>query len=465
MSLISARPPENPVQSRSIGLHELDSVDASYREPVARLRLLWDQRRFLGRALAVGLVLGIVLSFLLAKQYQSSTQLMAPDTQPNSGLLMALASGGGGGNGGLGALAAGLLGGRSSGEEFVAILRSRTVLDRLVQRFDLKKIYRVKLDEEARKELNDNTTIETDRKSGVISLVVTDRDPQRSRAIAQAYVEELDRLVAELSTSAARRERIFLEGRLSAVKVDLDQAARNFSQFASKSGAIDIAEQGKAMVGSAATLQGESIAVESELKGLEQIYSPNNVRVRTARARLAELQRQLGKLDGQDGSNTSQAPAADDGSTSQYPSIRQLPILGVTYFDLYRQAKIQESVYEALTKEYEMAKVEEAKEIPTVKVLDPPNLPEKKSFPPRLLIVFLCVLVCFIVASSVVLARERWARTEPSHPGKILAQEVLQSAGAAMPWAPPNGSPVQSATHRIWTKLVGPKAPTQASNS
>ena len=461
MSVISARRPTDSDASQDAELRGPDFPEAFQRTPITRLRVLWRERQFLRRALAAGVILGIVLAFVLPKQYQSSVQLMPPETQSSSGLLMALASGGGSSGGsGLGAIASGLLGTKNSGEQFVAILHSRTVQDRLVHRFELKRVYRIRLDADAQKALEDRTTIETDRKSGVISLIVTDRDPQRARAIAQAYVEELDRLVAELSTSGARRERIFLEGRLQAVKQDLDQAAHNFSQFSSKNAAIDITEQGKALVGAAAMLQGESIAAESDLKGLEQIYSPTNVRVRSAKARLAELQSQIAKLDGQAGDITPSANNPPEG----YPSIRQLPILGVTYFDLYRQVKLQEAVYEALTKEYEMAKVQEAKEIPSVKVLDSPNLPEKRSFPPRMLIFFLCTLLCLAGAVSVVFARDRWDRTESGHPGKILAQEVFRAVGATLPWTVRNGSRVRSGTHRFWIKVAGRKEPTQTSH-
>src|SRR5262249_20425746 len=129
-----------------------------------------------------------------------------------------------------------------------------------------------------------------------ISITVSDHDPKRAAALAQSYVEELNQLVAELSTSAAHRERVFLEGRLKAVKQDLDDASKEFSQFASKNTTIDIKEQGRAMVEAAARLNGEMIAAESQLKGLEQIYTPSNVRVRAVQARISELQRQLDKL-------------------------------------------------------------------------------------------------------------------------------------------------------------------------
>jgi len=415
---------------------------------IARLRLLWSERRFLTRAVLASMAAGLLLAFLLPKQYQASTQLMPPDSQSGSGMAMLAALSAKTGNG-LGAVAGDLLGMKSSGALFIGILRSRTVEDRLIERFNLKKVYSARLEEGARRKLSENTTIAEDRKSGIITIAVTDGDPQRSAAIAQAYVEELDRLVAELSTSSARRERVFLEERLKAVKLDLDQAARDFSQFASRNGAIDIKEQGRAMVEAAATLQGQMIAAQSELSGLEQIYTGNNVRVRSLRARVAELKQQLEKIGGQESDS-----AATGGEKAMYPSIRRLPILGVTYGDLYRRTKIQEAVYETLTQEYELAKVQEAKETPSVKVLDAASVPERKSYPPRLLIALLCAF--FGLAGSVVwvFGRTRWQEVASDDPGKVFATEVFQTVNAQMPWAPPNGSRVQAMTHRVWLRVM-----------
>jgi len=234
--------------------------------------------------------------------------------------------------------------------------------------------------------------------------------------MAQAYVEQLDRLVAQVSTSSARRERIFLEGRLQEVKTDLDAAANRFGQFASKNTAIDIPAQSKAMVEAAATLQGQMIAAQSELSGLEQIYTANNVRVRAMKARVAELRRQLDKLGG-DSTN-----AGSD--SSLYPPIRKLPLLGVTYADLYRNTKIQETVFELLTQQYEMAKVQEAKEIPTVKVLDAAILPTKKSFPPRLAIILGGTFLVQFAVGFWLIYLKRWEETNSDDPRRKFAEEV-----------------------------------------
>ncbi len=436
--------PQFPVEELSAP--EVPLADVRERA-VARLRLLWNARRFLGKTAFAGLALGALLAFLLPKRYEATTQLMPPDNQSSSGMAMLAALTARTGNG-LGSFAGDLLGFKNSSALFVGILRSRTVQDRLVERFSLKKVYWVRLEEDARRKLADKTSISEDRKSGIINIEVTDSDPKRAAAIAQAYVDELDRLVAELSTSAAHRERVFLEERLGAVKQDLDQASKEFSQFASKNIAIDIKEQGKAMVEAAATLQGQLIAAESERKGLQEIYTSNNVRVRAVQARIEELKRQLQKLGGK-----AEEATSSEGDKSLYPSIRRLPILGVTYADLYRRTRIQEVVYETLTQQYELAKVQEAKETPSVKVLDAASVPERKSFPPRVLIILLCAFLALAGSAVWTVGRARWEETDPDDPGKILATEVFQTVSANMPWAPPNGSRFHALTHRVWTKV------------
>jgi len=400
-----------------------------------RVRLLWERRRFLVGAAMTGLLFGTVLAFLVPKRFESTTQLMPPDSQSSSGMAMLAALSAKTG-GGLGAAAGDLLGVKSSGALFIGILRSRTVEDRLIERFSLKKIYGARLEESARQKLAQNTSISEDRKSGILTITVTDGDPKRAAAIAQAYVEELDRLVSQLSTSSARREREFLEDRLKSVQVDLETAEKEFSQFASKNGAIDIKEQGRAMVEAAATLEGQLIAAKSELEGLKQVYTDSNVRVRATRARIAELQDQIAKLGGK-GESTSSATATQ--GDLLYPSIRKLPLLGVTFADLYRQTKVQEAVFEALTQQYELAKVQEAKETPSVKVLDEARVPEKKSFPPRLTIMLFCTFLALVGAAFTTLGKTRWQEMDSQDPRKLFAQEVFQTVKARISWGGPNG--------------------------
>lgn len=333
-------------------------------------------------------------------------------------------------------LAGDLLGIKSNGALFVGVLRSRTAADHIVDRFDLKKVYGESLQIKAREKLAERTAITEDRKSGIIIITVTDHDPKRAAAMAAAYVEELNTLVAQLSTSSARRERIFLEGRLDAVKQNLEAAEKDFSQFASNKGAIDITAQGKAMVEATAVLGGQLIAAQSELEGLKQIFADNNVRVRSLQARVNELQQQLRRLGGKAEGSTETASDSD----AAYPTLRQLPILGVPYADKMRRLKVEEVVFETLTKQYELAKVQEAKEIPSVKVLDVPVIPEHKTFPPRLVIIILATLFSAMVGMAWLLGHARWQGIDPQAPGKVFAQEVFHTVAARIPWISRNGA-------------------------
>jgi capsule polysaccharide export protein KpsE/RkpR len=251
--------------------------------------------------------------------------------------------------------------------------------------------------------------------------------------MGREYVEQLNRVVISLDTSAAHRERVFLENRLNEVQQDLEVAEKDFSQFASKNATLDVKEQGRAMISAAGELEGQLIAAQTELEGLRQIYTDNNVRVRSTQARIAEYKRQLQKLGGQ-GETAAGDASGNVGGAGQnpdlYPSIRQLPILGVTWADLYRRTRVEEAVFETLTKQYEMARVDEAREVPSIKVLDEADVPERKSFPPRLIIMMFGTCMVFALCSAWILASARWRELDSNDPGKKLAGEVYQTIAA-----------------------------------
>ncbi len=174
------------------------------------------------------------------------------------------------------------------------------------------------------------------------------------------------------------------------------------------------------MMEAAANLQGQLIAAQAELSGLEQIYGPDNSRVRAAAAKVGELKSKLLTLSG----NKPLSDNADAQNSQLYPSLAQLPMLGNTYYDLSRQAKIDEAVYEALTKQYELAKVEEAKEIPTIKVLDEPVVPEKKVWPPRTLIIALGTLLAFCLGIAWLALRDTWSALDDTNPYKLAIGKI-----------------------------------------
>lgn len=397
-------------------LKELERERARLR--LARhVRTVWSERTFLIRLSALGLLLGLLVAFSIPARYTSTTRLMPSDNPSGSSLAMAASMAASHGS----EIAGGLLGLKSTSDVFVGILATRTVQDQIVEQFDLRRVYGFRRMEDARLKLASRTRVSADRKSEIITITVTDHSPQRAQGIAKAYVDQLNRLVSELSTSSARRERIFLEGRLAQVNQDLEAAEKEFSQFASKNSTIDVKEQGRAIVEAAATLQARLLSAQSELEELRQIYSDSSVRVRALKARIAELQSQLAKFGGQDQAGTR---GAETDPAGQYPSIRRLPLLGVTYADLYRRTKLQEVVYEVLTQEYELAKVQEAKEIPVIKVVDPADMPENKTFPPRMFIGSSTMCLAFIGGIVFLLGSRTWHEKDPHDLSKAIAIEI-----------------------------------------
>jgi capsule polysaccharide export protein KpsE/RkpR len=171
------------------------------------------------------------------------------------------------------------------------------------------------------------------------------------------------------------------------VHADLQTAEKALGQFSSTNATLDIKEQTHAMVDAAARLQAELIVGQSELDSLQQIYGEGNVRVRAARARIG---------------------------------------LAVPWADLYRRVRIQETVFELLSQQYEMARIEEAKDTPVVAVIDEPLVAEKKSFPPRLLMILLLTMLAVGAASFYIILNSMWEHMSPSDPRKVLVREMIK---------------------------------------
>ena len=422
------------------GYVDLAERRAAHDRTVIRLQLLWAKRPLLFKFFLYGLVASLLIAFLIPARYVSTARLMPPDQQPKSELAMlaTLAGKVGGENtDGLTSIVQDVAGVKTSGDLFIGVLKSRTVQDDLISKFDLRKVYGVRSWADAREKLADRTDVSSDRKSAIITIKVTDHSPQRAAAMGGEYISELNWVMTQLNTSSAHRERVFLEDRLQQVKGDLEQSEKDFGEFASKNATLDIRDEGKTMVEAAGSIEGQLIATETQLQGLKQIYTDENVRVRSLQARVDELRRQLRRMGGKAGTSATTG-SSDDASV--YPSIRELPLLGVGYSDLLRRTKVEEAVFATLTQEYEQAKVNEAKELPSEKVLDPPDVPERKSFPPRALLTVLGGLGVLAVGIAFVLGQSRWQETDPHSPAKALAREVVCDVRNHLTWVSRNGS-------------------------
>jgi len=378
------------------------------------IALLWDRRRELGWWMLAGVISAGLLWLVLPPKYESTARVLPSESTSTTAMMMAGTTLAGAGMPGLGVMPD-LLGTKTPGALCAAILRSDTVLDAVINRFDLRAVYRVRDYDKARSELSDRTVVNDDRKSGIVTWTVIDRDANRAAAIANAYAEELDKVLQSLNTSAAHREREFLEQRIAVVRQDLGNAEKALGEFSSKNSTLDIREQGKAAVEVAGKVEGEYVAGQAELRGLRQIYGPDHPRVKEMEARVADLRAAVGRLGSTSG---------DTNSDLGFLSASRLPIVGAPYADMLREVKIQEVVYETLVKQYEVSKVEEAKETPRLRVIDNGKVASRRSSPKMPVLLILCVWAGFAAGVVWIEVRSLWLKTSQDNPWKSLGMRM-----------------------------------------
>lgn len=340
---------------------------------------------------AATFVLACIISLMRPNIYTATARVLPPQ-QEKSGLGGML-----GGMGDLAALAGVQLGG-SSADVYVGMLQSRTLADAIIDQFDLMRVY----DQEYRvlmhKRLNNLVNITLGKKDGIIAISVDDEDPQRAAAIANAYVEELKKLNVRINLSTAGRERLFLEERLAVVGRDLEIAEENLKSFQEEHKAIRIDEQTKGLIEAISRLKGEQASKEVELGVLLSYQTEQNPQVRALRESIHQIREQIRRLE--------QSPGGRQISDDVFFVTSEVPELGLQFARLMRDYKVQETLFELLTKQYEVAKISEAKNTSTLQILDEATPPDRKSKPKRALMVLLATFIAGFLAVLVAFVRE-----------------------------------------------------------
>jgi len=328
------------------------------------------------RLLVLGpLVVGVMawaICFLLPPTYTAKTQFLPPQQQQSAAASM-LAS-----LGSLGGLAGTVGAIKNPSDQFLAYAKSVTLQDALLERFKLLERYEVKTKTEARLALSNNTRVAYG-KDGLISIEVDDTDPKIAAELANAHVEELEKLLAKLATTEAQQRRLFFEKQLSQAKDKLVQ-----SEIALKATGV-----------SAYVLKSNPASAVAVVAGLQAAVTAQEVKLGTMRGYLAETApdfkqalNELVNLRSQLAKQERDGPISS-GKTST----------GGDYFSKYREFKYHETLFELFSKQFELAKVDEAREGATIQILDAAHPPERKSKPKRELI----ALICFLVAEFALL--------------------------------------------------------------
>jgi tyrosine-protein kinase Etk/Wzc len=362
--------------------------------------LLAGRKRIIVRFVLGAAVLATVVSFLLPVRYEAKIVLLPPQQNSSIGSALLGQLGNMGSLGTLASLAGGSLGIKNPADMYVSLLTSRTVEDAMIQRFGLMAEYHEKRISDARKEFENRTTAVAGTKDGLIRISVEDRDPKRAAELANGYVEEFRKLSASLAITEAARRRLFFEQQLRQAKDDLSGAEEAMRKTQQSTGVLQIDSQARALIESSAILRGQVVAKQVQIQGMRSFATEDNPELILAKQELAALQSQLERLAG------SQQDVGSDINLSK----GRVTESGMEYLRRLRDLKYHETVYELLAKEFEIAKLDEAREGAIVQVVDAAVPPDKKSSPHRLLIVIAVTILSFFVGAFWIFLREGWAR-------------------------------------------------------
>jgi len=333
-------------------------------------------------------IITAIISLILTPIYKAETKILPPQTS-GGGLASQLISQMAGG------LDISALGGKTPADLYIGMLSSNTVVDKIISRFNIMQEEGFNYKGDARNFVLKNiTNFSYDKKSGIITIAVQDKDPKRAADMANAFVEELKNLNKGLAITEASQRRLYYEEQLKDTKDALIKAENEMKAFQEKTGALQIDEQAKAIIGGIADLKAKVAAKEVELKVLRSFATPQNPDYQRVEEELKALRNELKKLE-----------ANEKGGHDPIMPTGRIPSVGLEYFRKLREVKFNETLYELLLKQYELAKLDEARDAVLIQVIDKATPPDKRFKPKRGLMViiatfsalFISIFLCFIL--------------------------------------------------------------------
>jgi tyrosine-protein kinase Etk/Wzc len=378
------------------------------------LIVLAERRRLIFLVTAGFTILAVVVSLLLPVSYTATVTLLPP--QQNSSLGAQLASQ----LGSLGSVAGLATGGtnllKNPNDMFVGMFKSRTVEDAMIQHFGLMQEYHKRYLSDARVKLERHASVDGSGKDGLIHISVEDHDPRRAAELANGFVDQFRDLSEHLAISEAGRRRVFFEKQLKQANHDLADAEEALKETEQKTGVIQLDSQARALIESAAALRAQITAREVQIQGMQTYATGENAQLVVAQQELDGLRAQLAKLGG-----NSNDP---DGIT--FPK-GQMTEAGMEYIRRLRDMKYYETIFDVLARQFEVAKLDEAKEGALIQVVDPAVPPDKRSFPRRGLIVIGSCAFGFIIGIIIAFLQAVISRLK-NDPEAALKLHLLRNA-------------------------------------
>jgi len=349
------------------------------------------------RTILVVFIIGVLLAFLLPKEYTAEVTLLPPLQQSSLGSMLSAQLGS---LSAVASLAGGNLGIKNPNDRYVAMFKSQTVEDAMIKKYDLMAEYHDHYLYQARKDFEKHAKVDGDNKDGLIHISVTDRNPQRAAQLANGYVDQFRKLSEHLAISEASQRRLFYQQQMKQVKDQLDAAEEAFVKTEEKSGVIQVNSQAQALIQTGAQLRAQIAAKEVEIHALQAFAAPGNPNLLQAEQELAGLRAQLARLAG-NGGNAEDELIVPKG---------KLPVAGLDYLRKYRDVTYYQTIFNVLAQQYELAKLDEAKEGALIQVVDPAIPPDHKSSPKRALILAGSLFGGVFLGIMLALLAEGWER-------------------------------------------------------
>ena len=373
-------------------------------------------------ALAVVLV-AVITSLLLPVRYTASTAILPPQQGSSAGAaLMAQL----GSLGSVASLASGGLGLKNPNDLQVAMLKSRTVEDAMLDRFHLIDLYKSKRRSDARKKFESFVDIDNGSKDGLIRISITDRDPHRAADMANGYVEEFRRLTATLAVTEASQRRLFFEQQLGQAKENLEHAEEELKRTELKTGLIQLDSQARATIELIAGLRAQIAAKEVQINSMRSFATGENPDLQLAEQELAGLKAQEEKM----------GAASESASNALLPK-GNMQEAGFEYIQKLRDVKYFETIFDLLARQYEVAKVDEARQGSIIQVVDRAVVPDRRSSPQRTLIVLGALVFGLLLGTIWAFTVEGFARLS-KNPAEHSQLEMLKRLISSERAAPPN---------------------------
>ena len=367
------------------------------------LIVLAKHKLLIAKAMLAGAIISALVALLLPNIYTGSARIMPPQQgQSAAAMLMGQLSG-------LATLAGSPVSLKNPNDMYIGMLKSRTVADNLISRFGFQQQYGTETMVETRKELAENSAI-TSTRDGLILIEFDDEDPKKAAAVANAYIEELDKLTQGLAVSEAGQRRLFFERQLKQTKEDLANAETALKYTQEKTGLIKLDDQGRAIIEAVATLRAQVASKEIELRSMRTFATEGNPDYVRTEQQLAGLRAELAKLE---------RSKIAGGGDILLPT-GKVPEAGLEYLRKFRDVRYYETIFELLSKQFEAAKIDEAREAAIIQVVDRAVPPDRKSKPKRALIVVLATFLAAFVGVTWAFVREIVERSK--HDPRLAAR-------------------------------------------